>query len=1211
MDLTLPLYRQLSGRLLLLILCFGLSSAAGIALYFYQSQELMALNSKQLPEINQHQQHQTILINHDRLIDTLIASKRAEAFPAGYQKLNENLKRLTRLSQENRKFFEQLSRRLQSQAENVIRLSDNDRRNNQLKDSVTTQLRIVIDEVSALTAKQTLRQNTLYQQINSDRLNDRVTAVRAKSLSVLSTNLSQNQQLHHLLVNTLMMFTKLDLQYHLTDFDYIQQSMSLGLEQWLTSTNKIANKSTDENTLQAQVLVLHALLFTEQNTLAKWRGQLHRIDDFRGELQAQKNALSAFLGKSLTPVELKPSLLEQQLQHWLDKANLTVAKKDYIWLVVAIFTLLALLFLTLIVNVRTTLRRLGKQSTAAVESYVETGRENNELPTQEMVEIFAHIKQVVRPKYSEDDYLNLVQQQQSHSLLMNQHSGYIFWQLPQILSSNQQLESLFELKSPISHWRHLFSRVDAHHIIAAAREAKTKQKMQRLSLNTSKGKALTLTIEYRANTWCGSVCLAEELQVLRNENTQLQHNIQQQRQAEKRNIITSSEYVSQIIRRALLQKQVLSVTNQAFDAIDYNALQALLNWCQQHKQSAQLRRDDFLLTLSSVNIIDVLDTVMSNTAFRQLENQNALYVNTDTRLNADVTIESELFQAMFAEICTTLLTKQQQVTLDVDVKVVDINSSQQTVRCSFMVQAPSCQSELLKSIDYLAQETEAENSKGAIEHHSDYLRDLMLVFNVDKKESQVLDHGAKFAFNMPLVLAEQSKSKRQKTKAEQTIAKNIASTLAKSNVLVVATSKCNRQRISQALEQSQATIETMQDLTLFQRQLSLKHLSENRLDMLVISPEVCGSDYDLIMQHLASLPEKLQPKVQLIQPLNTEKIAVTGLYSMCAAPWYESQLVSQLGELLVGEHKSNVLIESEIFGHNRFSSTQTQVLLAVAQPRQHQALWQLLHWFGLQVTLVSGLHSAEKQWQTGQYLVLISEFASINVEISHDIKCTRGVFLLQQPDHKSKNISSLPGVKSHWQKGVLPPALDIQALTKLLSTWLQPALKHAPSSIDKSSKQPTAAAENTRTNVTSEDLRKSVQPPAILANEQFNDTNATECFNLAQYVQNQGSVELAALMIDDYLRDIEQELQAYEQQINENNLPTALKCLQQISYLAEIIAAQPLSKQCRMSAAIFADVKGKNKLSLVQEEKIQQQLRLQLKQLKACFSQLSEYAELI
>ena len=106
------------------------------SLYFQHEEDIAALKYQQLPAIEKYAQRQLLLIKNDRLLSEIISSKYAGQFSDYHQALNKNLQNISGLSRNNRRLLEQLAQRLQMQTENIMRLSESDRRNIQLKDNV-------------------------------------------------------------------------------------------------------------------------------------------------------------------------------------------------------------------------------------------------------------------------------------------------------------------------------------------------------------------------------------------------------------------------------------------------------------------------------------------------------------------------------------------------------------------------------------------------------------------------------------------------------------------------------------------------------------------------------------------------------------------------------------------------------------------------------------------------------------------------------------------------------------------------------------------------------------------------------------------------------------------------------------------------------------------------------------------------------------------
>ncbi len=1209
MDLTLPLYRQLFGRFSLLVICFLLTSVAGVSLYFYHSKQLLVVNEEYLPAIEQHNKQQKLLIRQEQLINEITASKNAIEFSRYYQVLNNNLEQLSTLSRKNRQLLEQLMQRLQQQAENVIRLTESSRRNIQLKDSVIIQLTLVADSLSVLIADQASQQNNLYQQVNSDRLTDRVTAIRAKALSKLAINLNRNRELHRLLVDSLVMFSKLDLRYDLIEFDYLQQQSNIGLQKWLANmVDQFDSKSTDENALVEQVVVLNDLLFVEQNTFAKWRGQLRRVQDFRIELQTQHADLAPLVASALNIKLPNAGAINQSIKLQFAEFSLEISEQHYIWLVIAVFISFLVLFLVILYSTRKVLKRFNQNHKAVINEYLNSGSCTGEFFSAEAKQVVSGFEQLSQPKHSEVDYLNLKQQQQLFTTQVHQHSGYAFWQLSQSKPTyDNTLKTILGIESFPKHWRHLFSRNDVSKIIAVAREAKTHNNIQRLLLVTEREKAVSLTIEYINSHWRGSVSSAETLQQLHSQNNQLQAQLQQQTQNEKLNIIRNSDYVIGIIQRLITQKW--RGDGPSNEQENDELLQQLLNGSQQQKISAQLRRDDYLLTLSTVNLIDEVHSATINCAMAEIDCNNSVYVSIDEKVNPYVTMESELFHNMIREFSAFLLAQQHNANLDITLKLADVNSAQQIVSFSFVVQTFSDQDAFSQAMALITQiiDMNAELTCTKLV----YLRDLMLVFNASDSESVVLDNSGKFTFNLPLAKAD---CPSDGVMPNQQISKADIR-LGKGSVLVIATEPESRQRLCNVLAGSKLHVETMRDLTLFQRQLSIKHLKDNKVDVLLISEEVYRSDYDLIIQHIESLPSKLQPKILISQPLANKSLARTGMFSHCMMPWYANDLKYKLNQLLASKEKSNLLIASEVFGQQQTFANQHKLLLAVKKPSSQQYLIQLLHWLGFDLTVVTQLSQLEQHWQSGQYQVAISEFLPFKLALANTIDYPRGVYAFECEPNVVADFFVAQNIDESWHTGIMPPVLDIQAIIALLSPWLsvqiaqQVEQNNLEQKVAKDNQEQAAQATDDVQSTSKTNDETSAENIDKLLDLNFDNTQqdiqAPAAFDLNRYAQNQGSAEIAAIMLDDYLADIESLLIKLEQAIIANNIADSQRHLKSIIHLSRVIAAEPLLQQCQACHKLLLQVDGS--LSSQQSK----QLKQQIVQLTSCLSQLVEFAESI
>ncbi|MGK2234228.1 MAG: hypothetical protein ACI92O_003446 [Colwellia sp.] len=1207
MDSTLPLYRQLTSRLLLLFLSFMVLFSVGFYFYLQYEQDLTQLKHQQLPAIEEFNQHQQLLIKSDRILSGILNSKYANTLANDYLILQENIKSISDVNRKNRRLLEQLIMRLKAQSVNVSLLTENERRNIQLKDNVIIQLTLIADNLANLISEQSDEQETLNRQINEEKSSNRIMVNRVKAYSRLLTKIKINHELHQSLIDTLVMFNQLDLQYDLADFDYTTLKAQRNINDWLDNAAIAVSRSSNENALMEQVLVLNALLFNEQNTLAKWRGQLRMAIDLQTELRKQKIELAPLLNKILVVQPIKSPIIEQKILSWLALVDVSFQPKYYIWLITATFLIIGITFIILLISLRKKIKHAGLQGIAVIDELVTTGEVSTSVPVQEINTIISKVEQLSKPLHSESDFQLQQQQFKAHNALMSRHTGNIYWQLP--LASKKllrKLTALLAVEASDKHWRHFFSRADVRLILSSARKAKNNQRVEKINLTSNQEKAVAITIEYIDSTWCGSIQNIEEYRLLKDENVQLHQQVKQQNQINKLAVIASSEDVLDITSNIMAQQQLsLTPGDQGYV---YQQLQQLTQLSEQQRTCAQLRCDDFILSLSTVSLVNEVNTAIANVSFYQAQNNNHIFVNLDENLAHLVTLESELFQAMLTTICQKMFTEQSMSMLDIDLKVIDVNSAQQIVRISFTIKKASQLQPLQETINTLAFNEEANESLNNITDN--YLKDLQLIFNVNNKVCQSLDEGGKFSFDMPFAIAEDLHQK-----SNDKIIK-----LSKRSLLVIATEKANRERICQALSKSKAVIETMQDMVLFQRQISLKHLTRNPIDVIILSAEVYLTDYDLITQHMASLPNKLQPKILVLQPYHCEILQRTGLFSSCNLPWFSETLIAEVQQLLRSDSKINLVVEPEIFAPYRFLPSKVEVLVGIAETKSKQLLIRTLHWLGLKVTLVSRPEQLERLWQSGRFLLVISEFSDFNMVVNKDVSAQRGIFILNQ--HLAKKTDVIHNNVSHTVNGTyeikyLAPVLDIQKLTEQLSPWLISGL-----GVNASSEQQTPVTSGKDINAAKMNTSAKAMPLAPATNkadieqllsieldnklEQVSEITSN-AFDLNQYAQNQGSAELAAFMLDDYLTEITDYSQEFVTAIDQQNIDLAKQKLVLLVKLAKVIAAKPLITQCDELSKTLNNDGGQADVLAKLDNEIQQKIH----HLKQCIVELTEFAETI
>ena len=269
-----------------------------------------------------------------------------------------------------------------------------------------------------------------------------------------------------------------------------------------------------------------------------------------------------------------------------------------------------------------------------------------------------------------------------------------------------------------------------------------------------------------------------------------------------------------------------------------------------------------------------------------------------------------------------------------------------------------------------------------------------------------------------------------------------------------------------------------------------------------------------------------------------------------------------------------------------------EVLLAVQEPIKYQRLQQLLQGMGLQTTLVNSELILQKNWKTGRFAVLLTDIDCLafstflvdeddNTSVKSALK--RGVFSLAS----SVDLSNKPEDYTHWLVGELNANSSVDELIIAMQPWLK---------------------EQVSSECCSNKTIQLMPEKALTENGGQYDSSVTAAmtdtpsFNFEQYLQHQGSAELALYMIEEYTTEnielVEQLSQAFS--INDaNNADSAIKALQ---VNGKILAANNLLHLCQHWQKLL------NNQNLDNSEQIQIIL---LSKTKQAVQAISQYADAI
>jgi len=1156
-----------------------LSMSFAFWLNYHREQQIEQLVDESIPTLEQAYERQKLFIENNQLLSQIIESKNSANLVAQHQAYLANLQQFKSLSISNKRQLDKAIKLEESHFESLQRLTNNNERNIQLQRNSLIQLQLLIDEFDREISDKTEKQRSLFQQINQDNVKDRVTVVRARAYAKLTQSLDLSRQTQRSIADLFVLFSSLTLQTSLTEFNYMSDQLEQLLALWQPQLAEISQANALEKPLLNLLNELNNLLFLQQNTLAKWRGHLRVSQDYFAFLILQKNLLKAHLLENTGPTVNLVNLIPDKIQR-LAKPYFTLTTQHYrIVLLIAFILLIGFVWL-LVTKLQKKVQGYGEQSVKLFKALlVDKSANTTDYLSRENQQIANFITDAIKPEHDEYDYQHISNELLNMQQLLFQQANSAVWQLS---NNNNGLNNHFAvslLQNKALHeelvviddvelkfnWKKVFNQQAIKTLIVCARAAQHDQQAHQCKITLATGTFL-ITLAKDEQNWLGTITRADEQQLLENNIQQLEQDLTKLVNENQSGIVESAETLSKMLIRTMLQSQSVSIGSGETSSQVYRQLTRIFDWCRQIQINTALMNEGKTKVLSDVNLRNELHGLIHNMMTEANQQRNHVYLHIDEQLLIKGRLNSRLFHRTLKSLVRTVLVEQFNAELLFKVDVVDKNSGQQVVRFSLNVSTDKKLKNLPDVINLLLNVEEDNVNKAP--QIIRYLHTLLTHTHSTNIQASMIDQGFQLSIDMPIAIAESD----SKSKAIDVIDFKQAA------MLLISNNKQCIDLITQQVANANGEIENLTKLEHFIRQVNAKHLTRKALSVVIVTSDVFNTSYEKIQQHIHSLPKGLQPKLMVLQSTFDQKFHKYGFFADTDGPVENSCFKQQLKTFIDGKQADNLLIEPEIFNRHRFVQNQVEVLIAIEHPQQQQQLLRLLHWLGLQVQVVSQEQSLLKHWQSGRYLLLITEFdysPYIELEVGKNIQ--RAIFTLGKKTFKKNN--AVTKLTKHWSQACMPNFLDIDALVKVFSPWLKTKqfalIKEKTASEIK--KLPIASR-----NKVSDEASINLSTSAVnIENEAV--------FDLLAYAQNQGSPELAVIMLDDYLIEITLGIDAIAIAIDKQQTSEALKEIQNIIIIAQTMAATDLLLICQelkalLTAKQFEQAKLKHQqLSLEQE----------------------------
>jgi len=1185
-------YRLLTTRIVIIFLLILMSVGSSLFLFWQSEQGSEQLTTTTLPFWQNQIEYQRVSSSAKALITKILSSEDPSQYISEHQKLTILYQDLVKLFPAQSTIFKELLNQQVKLEDTISRLHARSDVNQQLKADSLIQLQLMLSSLTKLTDQKQQQQQLLFKQITSDNVTDRVTANRAKAYALITQQLLNYNQLKPFISD---LYSKIKLLNIKSSEDLLESIASLSEHLFLVYDELLP--SNDEGgegkKLHLQLINFEQLLLKKQNFLAKWRGQLRLSQQHRQMLSLWLQSLQT---TELTFNNWVDETLKNQKKSSLNKPVVTALIQRYfphftqqywVWTILAVISSGVLLTCIILLNLRRKIKHLNQHTVTLIQKAITGELSTEEIQGQiiciEEQEIVTAIEQLQQPEYSKQDYLDLQQSVMFQNSFLSENNRCCFWQCPAGENTNTNSNEQRKLWHQIlanggqqsSSWRRYFSKQACLNLINHAKIAKKKKTIQHFELETLQQQTVEITIEYKNKQWLGSLINVSTQAELEQELANLAIRFNEQFHQVMRHENNQHVDLNKLLAQVMLQAQSISIDSgitvaQLYRLLNRIKLRSKQTWLAnefllQGENKALITPAEHSLVFTDVNFIEEIFCAVMNANFEASIQQNNIQLNFQHEILPLVKLDTALFQQLFSMLSALILEQQFKANLLVSLRLHDKNSGQQSIAFSFklLVTAQTTQEQknqfLAEQLKLLMLDqdklTELTSSKILA------LRVLLarlLVTDVDVFEN---DDYLAIELILPLALSTE----------QQTIA-NVD--LKQQHFLVISANEQVTTQLDEILKANHAFNHHLAKAEYFAKQYSVKQLTKQPITAIFLASDSFTTAIDIVSNHIDSLPNKLKPKLLVMQSLNQCAFERYSFYAFTENLITQQTFIEHLQTLMAGEAENNQLLISECFKKYRYQNTQVEVLVATKNILKQQHIIRFLTWLGMQVTVVSNSYSMLQYWQTGRYLVLLTEFEqSPLVELVTGKTVARGVFSLTEQYFTLPK--ELPDLAKNWQIAVITNILDLPQLTDTLKPWLKALTQN--DGLGKVFEKTNIKANdkikekiNTKTGHTK--TSTSVIKEQNILDDVLNDGDLifeNQAFDLQVFARNQGSAELAAFMIEEYLQLIADHvstlntvLENQKSKLTQEARSSAEGILQQLKLIAKIMSAADFNESC-------------------------------------------------
>jgi len=1175
-------YKQITSNLIAIFLTSLVLIGIVISLFLYQREQLQTSIDYHIPNLEKLYFQQQYFVKNDQLLEKMLSSEALAELSVLYRQYHQSLQAVSKQSSNQRSNIKKLLVSNRELSKVIEKIENNETRNNQLKQNTIIQLQLIINSLTNVTAEISNQQEQLQQQIITDNVKDKVTVSRAKAYISTLNLLNQYDQLLTVLSVSLRDIKLLTIQVSLSQFTEMNLNLEQAIQLWTTLSEH--QQSIKNLTIQAEIEQLNHLLFTEQRTMAKWYSHIRLAESIFSALQEQKHELRLIADNSYPHEQIVIHMIPNVITALADRVSMKITLTSYYLFLLVCLSLGIVLLIMQLLLLRRRIKRHSATSIDLLKAIVApdfTGVSDNDklMNSAESTKIYEIVSQLIKPEHSEQQYQRLLTENKQNLTIIAQKNAVVNWHyIPQktYIKNNELLMSLLSKNGalPEGGWRCYFDKPTVELLILTAKEVKENAVNQSCIVTTISGQHLNIYINKSEQGWFGTVADISEINNLEHNIQKLKDNAVDMTELLDSKDIAYADKLSNMIVRTMLQSQSVSVNSSVNSLQVYRQLTRIFDWCRQTKIKTQLQQNNHSVSATDINLHNEVHAAVFNMMSEANLQRNQIFLRLDTQLNSQVNIDIRLFHRTLLGVCRLILAEQFKSTLQLNVKVIDKKAGQQIVRFEFIAFLNKAIKKIPDNVSLLVAENELLPVN--VPEVVCYLHALLTSLHGENRQVQQSDEGFKLIFDLPITIVTSQHEEQ------------VAIDLKQANVLVVSGNQISNSLVKNCLSTTTAKVEVLTESRYFNKQVTTKHLNRQKLDVVILADDCFKSDIGHITQQIASLPKSLRPKLMVMQSAFSARMHLDGLFSQSNNPLCCLSFLQALQNLLLSDKADNCLLKAAELNQHQYLPTQVEVLFAVEDPEKHQILIRVLQWLGLHIHIVCHSQSLIKHWQSGRYLLLFTELTvSPFIELDTGKSIRRGIFKLTgSPIESAKD--TLETATKNWINVSLSAELDIQTLVVELLPWLK-------------SKASALAPENVKTvqhGIETEDSAK-ITPKKYIVEEgniptiEVKDELLNQeppVFNMLKYAQNQGSSELAAYMLDEYIADINIAFEKLIQAVKDNEQSVIHAAINTLLMTASILSANEFHLCCQKLQQAIIDRDTKRISSLISKLEQQQLL---------------------